>query len=197
MGSRPLKGRATAGRDLVVFCNFCGLSALSRQTDSVWLRSRSSGPHALAFITKPDNCMLGLEMTRDAKLLERDIRVQDSLNFTTHEGPHLMSAITGGDVSLAELNQNVKLASTEFLVIDHLGTFELTLLEINKGIHVIGHGITGRLEIGPAGFLKDQRPTILQWIAAKQSWLLYLNAIILIATTAMAVLRKMKVVGGE
>jgi hypothetical protein len=82
-------------------------------------------------------------------------------------------------------------------VLDDLHNFFIKRLQIDKGIHLILHGYVGKLSTGPAGFVKNRLPSWLEWLFARQAWALYLHALVLIGTTALAILMRLKLIREE
>jgi len=196
VGGRPLSGRATGGRELMLTCQYCALGAGDEHAEPFWVRSTSASPHVIGFGGRGTTSTLGLELAPGAKLSEQGIGIRGSLDFTTLDGrQRRVSTLTGdgGTVSLPELKKdNIRLAATDLLLVDRIERFSLKSIEIDKGLHVRLYGVAGRLEMGPAGFTKEFQPSILEWLFASKGWLVYPNALILAATTAMAILRKLR-----
>ena len=66
-------------------------------------------------------------------------------------------------------------------------------VELDEGLRVSLHGVVGKLRTGPKGFLADPSPSYLEWLYAQQTWFVYFNAVMLIATTAIGVMKRMKI----
>ena len=39
---------------------------------------------------------------------------------------------------------------------------------------------------GPKDFVKSRQPTLLDWVAARETWVLYLNGVIVVLTSILA-----------
>ena len=45
--------------------------------------------------------------------------------------------------------------------------------------------------------VKDRLPSVLEWLYAREPWVLYLQAFVLVGTTALAILKRLKIVREE
>ncbi|MCX6627145.1 MAG: hypothetical protein NTW28_05905, partial [Candidatus Solibacter sp.] len=72
--------------------------------------------------------------------------------------------------------------------------FEVKVLRFDNGMQAVLHGRAETLASGPAGYITNRLPSWLDWIYTRQSWSLYLNALVLAGTTFWAVIKRLKLV---
>jgi hypothetical protein len=95
---------------------------------------------------------------------------------------------------MEEVQKTVELRPGDFVVLRQLQNFQIRELSLdNDGIHVTFHGRVGELRTGPARSVEERLPSVLEWVYHRQAWLLYLNAVVLIGTTVVAMLERFQV----
>jgi hypothetical protein len=82
-------------------------------------------------------------------------------------------------------------------VLNQLHDFQVRSLSFNHGFQISFHGKVGELRAGPKGTIQNHLPSILTWLYHQQAWLLYLNTVVLIGTTIVAILERFKVLRKE
>ena len=194
-------GRFAAGKTLRLSCSNCAVSDSPGRDDinSKLLRFRSEREHVVAFSGRKEGTTMALELPPGTKLVEQDIGVAGGLDFTRMEGRRRKSTITGegGMITFEELDKEVKVKAGDFVILDDLKNFFIETLHIADGITVILHGHVGRLATGRTKFVKDRLPSLLEWLYARKTWALHLNAVVLIGTTALAILQRLRIVREE
>lgn len=194
-------GTIVAGRELVLSCSACAVSDVPSDGDvgSKFLRFATDRRHVVSFRGRPEGTTFAFELHPGMKLVEQNVSIDGDVDFTQLEGRHRISTVIdgGGKITLEELGgKEVKIAAGDFVVVEDVKHFFLKTLQVEDGITVVLHGRAGRLESGPPGFVKDRLPSILEFLYASETWArwaLYLNAVILIGTTSLAILKRLKI----
>lgn len=194
-------GRLVAPETLYLGCDYCAVSGLPPRYDfdSKVLRFTGAGERLVPFRGRDEGVTLALELQEGVKLAERGVPVQAELDFTRVDGRRRVSTVMaeGGRIVLQEIgDKTVEVKEGDFLVLDELEDFQIRSMAIAEGIDVALYGRAGVLRSGPAGFVADRRPSLLEWIYGRQAWLLYANALLLTGTTALSILKRLKI-GGE
>jgi hypothetical protein len=166
--------------------------------ESARFRLVSERRRVVSFAGRRSGVTLGLEPVGEIPI-EKGIPVHAPLDLTVVDGTQRHSALTGDGAKLTFPGSNrvVDVPPSEIVTLDELQSFSVTTLGIDDGLRVTMHGIVGKVATGPQGFLRDQRPTMLQWVYAQHAWILYLQTVIVVATTALAVMQKMKVLAED
>lgn len=195
-------GSIAVARTLLLSCNYCEASGLPVQYDfdSKLLRFTSSRKHVITFSGRSEATTVALELPPGTKLVEQNFYLERDVNFTQLEGRSRTSTIIGegGKITFEELKKKeVKVGVGDFVILDDLEDFFIKTLQIDNGINITLHGRVGELATGPRGFVKNRLPSLLEWLYAREMWALYLNALILISTTALAILKRLRTVREE
>jgi hypothetical protein len=146
-----------------------------------------------------DGITIALELLPGTKLVEQNIDVAGGIDFTQMEGRQRKSTIIGdgGTITFEQLDKEVKVKAGDFVILDKVKNFFIERLRIADGITVTLHGQVGKLATGRTQFVKDRRPSILEWLYPRKTWALYLHAVVLIGTTMLAILTRLKFVREE
>jgi len=192
-------GRIAAPRELRLSCNACQVTGLPSRYDfgSKFLRFTSQRRHVILFRGRSEGTTFAFELRPGMKLAEQNVYIEKDVDFTQLERGHRTSTVIGdeGKIVFKELgNKEIKIDAGDFVILDDLNDFFLKTLNLEDGINIVLYGRAGILATGPPGFVKDRLPSLLEWMYARQTWALYLNAVVLISTTALAVLRRLKIV---
>ena len=194
-------GTIVAGRQLLLSCSACAASGVSSDGDfgSKFLRFATDRRHVVSFRGRPEGITVAFELRPGMKLVEQNVSIDGDVDFTQLEGRHRVSTVISGEgkITFEELgSKEVKIAAGDFLVVKDVKDFFLKTLQVEDGISIVLHGRAGRVHSGPPGFVKDRLPTILEFLYASETWAqwaLYLNAVILIGTTSLAILKRLKI----
>lgn len=195
-------GRIAAGRTLHLSCNYCEVSGLPARYDfdSKLVRFTSEREHVMTFSGRSEATTVALELPPGTMLAEQNIYLERDVDFTQLEGRSRTSTIIGegGKITFEELKkEEIKIGAGDFVILDDLEDFFIKTLHIDNGINITLHGRVGKLATGPSGFVKNRLPSLLKWLYARETWALYLNALVLIGTAALAILKRLKIVRGE
>lgn len=198
-------GRIAAGERLLLSCNVCGVSGLTAGDDlaSKFLRFTTDQRHVLTFQGRPEGTTVAVEFAPGRKLVEQNLFIGGNIDFTRLERARRISTVTGegGKITFKELgNKEVKIGAGDFVILNDLHNFFLKNLHIKDGINIVIHGRAGRVATGPAGFIKDRLPSLLEFLYASQAWgrwALYLNAVVLIGTTTLGALKRLRILREE
>ena len=190
-------GRIVAGKTLLFSCNYCKVDGLPADQDlnSKYLRIKGQRERVLSFWGRSESTTVALEPHPEAALVEHNIRIKGNVDFTRLVEKKRESTIIGdeGKISFSQLDKKLAVRSDEFVILDELDNFSIKTFHINNGIDIVFHGRVGRLATGTAGFVKDRLPSYLQWLYARESWLLYLTALASIGTSLLAILKRLKI----
>ena len=194
-------GSIAAARTLRLSCDYCQIrdAAIRHDLEGQRLRFTSTRDHVVAFRSKDRAPTMAFDLSPGTPLVERDISIAGGVDFTRTEGRSRTSTIIGeaGKITFDELRREVKVGAGDFVILENLKHFFVKTLSVDDGIRVILHGSVGALSTGPAGFVRSRLPSWLEWLYAREAWVLYFQALVLVATTAVAVLKRLKVVSGE
>ncbi|MFQ5880904.1 MAG: hypothetical protein ACE5I9_00340 [Candidatus Methylomirabilales bacterium] len=198
-------GRIAAGRKLRLSCNACEVSGLPPGYDlnSKFLRFTAHRRHVMTFRGRREGTTLAVELPPGMKLVEQNVYIKGDVDFTQLEGARRISTVIGeeGKITFKELgNEEVKVSAGDFVILNDLQDFFLKTLHVEDGINIVLHGRAGKLATGPQGFVKDRLPSLLEFLYAGQiwgRWALYLNAVVLIGTTILAILKRLRILREE
>jgi hypothetical protein len=194
----PATGEVTAGRVLTLICDYCHVAGTSNRDapDSAWLRFTAERDHAVRFVGGSHATTLALELAPGNRFVDQNISLGRRVDFTRLEGGARVSTVLDdrGKIALPEFRREVPVGAGEFVILDGLKKSSIKALELDNGIRVVLHGRAGSLATGPAQLVRDRLPSLLEWLYARQTWTLYLNAVILIGTSALAILQRLQLV---
>jgi len=194
-------GRILAGKTLLLSCNYCEVSGLPADYDfdSKFLRLSNEREHEIYFWGQSETTTVAIEPLRKRILEEHSIHIKGRVDFTHLEETSRMSTIIdeGGKIKFKELEKkDVPVGSEDYVILDDLENFFIKKLHIENGINLIFHGRVGKLATGPEGYVKNRLPSFLEWLYARESWLLYLTVLVSIGTPALAALKWLKIING-
>ena len=129
-------------------------------------------------------------------LEEHSIHIKERVDFTHLEGTNRMSTIIGeaGKITFKELEKKLLVGNKDYVILDELENFFIKKLHIENGINLIFHGRVGKLATGPERYVKNRLPSFLEWLYARESWLLYLTALVSFGTPTLAALKRLKII---
>jgi len=203
MDDEEVSGGIRFSKSLYLSCDYCEIDSLSFEGQFLLFKSERE---QLAYFSARSGLAIDLVLPSGTKLIERDIYIEKDMKFNKQEGNRMMSTIidTGkirfeemkkvSKDSFEEKKKEVKVQVGDFVTLDDLKGFIIKELKIDNGINITLHGRIGKLETGPAGSVKNRLPSLLEWLSVNQTWMLYINALILIGTTILAVLERLKFV---
>lgn len=190
-----VSGEIAAGKALYFSCSDSSIADLPEGPDLDAERWRvvSDRRHELHFEGRREGATVALELPAEAGFIARDIPVVGGVDFTRMEGRRLLSTIhDAGRIFFEEIRTDGKrkeigVSVGEFLVIGKPEMFYLKTLELDRGIRLTLHGRVGELATVKTGIAKDRLPSYLEWLFARETWVLYLNALAVVATTLSAI----------
>jgi hypothetical protein len=195
-------GHIIAGKPLILSCNYCEVSGLPADYDfaSKLLQISSEREHEIYFWGQSETITVAIEPLPKRILEEHSIHIKGRVDFTHLEETSRMSTIIGekGEITFKELEKKrpVPVGSEDYVILDDLENFFIKKLHIENGINLIFHGRVGKLATGPEGYVKNRLPSFLEWLYARESWLLYLTVLVSIGTPALAALKRLKIING-
>jgi hypothetical protein len=113
----------------------------------------------------------------------------DTVNFTKREGPRVVSSVIGGKFKFEGVGEEVKVGEGTVVVLSDLENVTLRTFAVEKGIHCTLHGIVGKLLTGTEGNTRNRNPVLLEWVAARHTWILYVQALMVIVPLFLGLLR--------
>lgn len=194
---KSMVGRLPLQESQLFDCSYCRIEGAPNRIDSANLRFISESARVIEFSGKPDRATFALEALPGTNLAANEFAVAGGLDLTRLEGRTRVSTLISesNTLSFPETQEQLSIGPREFVVIEDIEKFFVRALEVQDGLHVSLHGLAAKVSTGPRAFLTDPRPSLLEWIYAQQSWLVYLNTLILVATTALGILKKMRFMG--
>lgn len=191
-------GRIIAGKTLLLSCNYCEVSGLPDEYDfdSKFLRLSSEREHEISFWGQSETTTVAIEPLPNRTLEEHSIHIKGRVDFTRLEGPSRMSTIIGkgGKITFTELEKKLPVGSEDYVILNDFENFFIKKLHIENGINLIFYGRVGKLATGPEGYVKNRLPSYLEWLYAREAWLLYLSALVSIGTPALAAFKRLKII---
>ena len=187
-----LSASAATPDTLLLTCNYCEINGVEDSFESVRVRLSSDRRRVASFRGR-ENAIADLEVAEGVSLVAHDVPVKEGLDFTRLEGRELVSTIRGGQIVFPEVASEVAIEPRDYVDLKELERFFVRAVELDEGLRVSLHGVVGKLRTGPKGFLADPSPSYLEWLYAQQTWFVYFNAVMLIATTAIGVMKRMKI----
>jgi hypothetical protein len=190
-------GSVTVHKVLQLSCDYCGVSGLSppRDFESQLLRFTSGREHVITFSLRSGPRTMTLALPPGTTLIEEGISLAREIDFTQMDGGRRTSTLigTGGEITFAGLKgKEVQARAGDFVILGDLQDGVITKLQIGKGIHLTLHGRVGKLATGPPKFVQDRLPSILEWLLARHPWMLYLYALVFVATTVLPMLTRLR-----
>lgn len=201
-----LEGPAThlevaSGEVLLLSCDNCRVegSAVFDRFGSKVLRWHAGRPQVISIGARSKLMTLVVELSGARRVVEAGIPVREKVRFTRLNERWLESTVLSDDgrILFAETGEELEIREGDFVLLDRLEHFRLKSLELGDGLEVELHGRAGVLETGPARFTRNRLPSYLEWIYTRESWLLYLNALVLLATTTVSILKRLQLVARE
>ena len=196
-----VSGSLTVGKTLRLSCSACQVegAAVDEQIAARQWRFTSAREHVITFRSRDKAPVVAFEFAAGATLAERQIPLVGGIDFTQMEGKSRTSTILGDDgtITLVELPKEIKVGVGDFVVLDQVAQGFIKTLQIDNGIKLTLHARVGKLALGPAAFLKDRLPSWLEWLYARQTWVLSLQALVLVSTTVWAILKRLRIVQEE
>lgn len=187
-------GSLSGGKQLNMLCDGCRIADVA-PADVAALRVRGAKPHVLEFRGRTEGIAIGFEAAAHAGIVEQRIPIAGDLSFTAFEPGRLTSTISAGTLRLLEFGpRTIQLSGGDFLVVAGLRGFELKMLRFDNGMHAVLTGHVETLTSGPPGYVANRLPSWLDWIYTRQSWSLYLNALVLVVTTFWGATKYLKLV---
>lgn len=199
---REVAGGIAGGRTFLLSCNTCEVSGLPPRYDfdSKFLRFASQRGHVVTFRGRSEGITVAFDLPPGMRLVEQNIPIESYVDFTELDGGRRTSTVIGegGKIAFKELkNREVNISAGDFVILSDLKRFFVKSLHLENGINIVLHGRVGTLKTGPPGFIKDRLPSLLERLYDSQRWTLYLNAVVLIGTTALAILKRLHVLREE
>ncbi len=194
-------GRVGVPAILQFSCGQCRVThSAGREEGSAEWRFVSDQAQVVDFQGLPDGATLGLELAEQTSLSGVSIPRAEGLDFTRLHGTIQESTIIGdGKITIKDIQQDVTIGPRDFVVLKPVPPFRVRSLSLNNGIQLSFSGEVSALRTGATEAGRNHLPSWLNWFYhQQQTWLLYLNAVILIGTTLVVILERLKVLrGGE
>jgi len=193
-------GKIQVDKGLRLSCNGCELKAIpaGHDTPSKSLRVISDRRHLISFLGELDWSTLALELPLKTKLNNHNIYLENGVYFSKLEGDIPISTIIGGggNIKFEELkDKEIQIRAGDIVMLEDLKKFFIKSLSIDQGINVILHGSLGTLRTGREEFGKNRLPTYLEWLYSRHTWVLYLNALVLVVATFFNILKQQEYLG--
>jgi len=159
----------------------------------------SDDHHEIGFLGAADGSTLAFELPPATQIVKQDVAVAGDLRFLSGSLPDVTSSVIGdnGVITLVGLERDIVVSEGEFVSLGKAERLLLRTLELEDGLALTLHGRVGSLSTGSAGFVQDRLPSVLGWLYARAGWLFYLLAGGLIATTALAFVRRSRTIGAR
>ena len=187
-------GRAVIGETQRLACDYCVLDRLPEiyDVDPKYLRFTARRRRPITFSGR-DGLTLTLEVPPGTELADHGLTVASDLKFLRLEDGVLHSTLIGdgGRITFEELDgRALAVDAHDFIQLDDFDFLRVKRLAIDDGIRIVLHGRPGVLATGPRDFVKNRLPTLLDWVAARESWLLYLNGVVVALTSILAAVKR-------
>ncbi len=193
LGGR-LRGSVKAEGELLLTCDYCQIEGVEDSYDFVRIRTSTKRARVMRF-SGNENSIAALEAPPGSRLVANDLPVEEGLDFTRLVGANVESTIIGegGKILYPEVAREVPIEPRDFVDVEMVGRSFIRALELDGGLKVSLHGVAEKVQTGPKGFAEDPSPSYLEWIYAQETWFVYFNAVVVIATTLVGLMKRMKV----
>ena len=188
-------GRTVIPETLRLDCDYCSVPGLPAVCDVDPKRLTFTGrrKRPISVTGGRDRLAMALEVPPGTRLAEGNLTLADDLKLRRLVGGTLSSTLigAGGTITFDELGgKQVEVDAGDFLLLDDFDVLRVKSLAIDDGIRMVLHGRPGVLASGPKGFIKNRLPTRLEWVAARETWVLWANGLFVATTSVLAGLRR-------
>ena len=195
-------GKIAVSKRLHLSCDYCEVNNLPAQYDfdSKVLRLTHERQHEIGFSGRSETMTLTLELAPQAKFALKNVPVTGvDLTKQGEERSRTSTVIdNGGKIIFREFDkEEIKVEEADFVIIDGLENFQIKTLKFDGGINLVLHGQVGNLTMGFAAFIRDRLPSLLKWLYARETWILYVQALILTGVTVLAIFERLKILREE
>jgi hypothetical protein len=195
-------GKIAVSKRLHLSCDYCEVNNLLAQYDfdSKVLRLTHERQHEIGFSGRSETMTLTLELAPQAKFALKNVPVTGvDLTKQGEERSRTSTVIdNGGKIIFREFDkEEVKVEEADFVILDGLKNFHIKTLKFDGGINLVLHGQIGNLTMGSAAFIRDRLPSLLKWLYARETWILYVQALILTGVTVLAIFERLKILREE
>ncbi|MFI5184337.1 MAG: hypothetical protein ACHQNV_08065 [Vicinamibacteria bacterium] len=193
------RGRFSRGTPLTLTCAGCSTGAPSAvPMGGAQVVFTAEAEEIATFTGRAEGMALLVEFPPDRPPLLENVPIRAAFDTTEVVEARRVSTIDGGQVEYVDVKRDtLRLERGDFLLLDGLQGFQITSLRVDHALHATLHGRVGLLRAGPGGFVKDRLPSVLEWIYSRSPWILYLQAVILLGTTALGLMRQLKLLPTE
>jgi len=199
----PTEGRINIPESLRIECQNCRFDGVDDQSENKlkYLRITSPrSPQGIDFKSNKSSLLISFELPKKIKLFEEDIYIE-KVSFLEGRGNLKTSLAKKGEIILKDLNKKVEIRRDDFIKIDKSKNLRITRMAFqNDGIKLTLRGKVSELKTGPSNTkeaLSSQLPSILEWIYNRQPLVLYLSALVLVATTINGILQGLRITPKE
>jgi len=199
----PTAGKINIPEIFTVECQNCILTGVYDQNQNNLNYFRITPPgssEGIDFQSSKNNFLISMELKKDAKISEKEIYIEDVEFLQKRGSGNIETSLVSpeGEIILEDLNnRKIEIMSGDFIKIGKSKNLRITQMTFqNNGIRLTLRGNVGELRTGPMYTKKDlssHLPSVLEWIYNRQPLVLYLSALVLVASTIMTILQHLRI----
>jgi hypothetical protein len=181
---RAVGGEAAARGELTFSCNQCRPSGLPDDGKAppthFRLAAGREGANTISFIGRDDSTEVGLDFPGETKLKEQSIELPGGISFISGEGRPISTLISGKINFEHKVRDEIVLPEGTLLTLE-LKDATVRAVTVGRGIDIDLHGRAEKLKTGASEKdMKDQRPTVLEWLRANPRLAVLYAALVLV-----------------
>ena len=195
----PIEGRLLIKSTVVIECQYCELDGINDQSKPgvkyVRISNTTSLLSEISFRSDTNLLLVSIEFPEKMELSEKNIYVED-VSFTEERGGNAQtSVVKSGKIIFKDFrDKEIPIEGYEFVKIGKSENLQIArMIFQNEGIELVLVGRVDELKTGTKEELSSRLPSILEWIYNKQPFILYLNTLVLICATIIAILQGLKI----
>jgi hypothetical protein len=182
---RAATGEAAAQGELIFSCNQCRMSGPQddREAPPTYFRLTAGreGANTISFTGRGDSTVLGLDLPGETKLKEQSIELPGGVSFIGGDEGRPISTIIEGKIIFEHKAKDEIVLPEGTLLAHELKDTTVRTVVVGRGIAVDLHGRAEKLMTGASEKdMKDQRPTVLEWLRANPRLAVLYTALVLV-----------------
>jgi hypothetical protein len=192
------KGKIICGDSLYIECQHCEIVHLTEKirNDLQKIYVYNQNFQTIDFRSKDQLIIMSLQLDNLQNLDERNIYIENISFFKRYERHMQTGLLKPAKIIFKDLDkEEIIIESHEFIEITPSENLEILQMAVGQeGIELVISGKVNKLRTGTKDFMSSRLPSILEWIYLRRPLILYLNTVVLIATTVIAVMQRLKLI---
>jgi len=180
------------------YCQFEGTDEqVENNLNSIRILNKTS--RLIEFRSNKQHLIINLEIPENTRLFERNLDIEEISFLERNAAEVLSSVFKPGKITFQDLpDKEINIEAYDFVKIGKSEHLEITELEFQDGgIRLVLSGKIDELKTGTQKALASQLPSVLEWIYKKQPLILYMNTLLLVASTIATILQRLKLAHKE